>query len=130
MRVIGHGIDVAETTRIARMLDEHGQRFLDRVYTPREQENGRHITAQARREQYFTGRFAAKEAILKALGTGWREGIAWTDAEILRLPSGEPIVEVHGLVSEWAGRKGILRWIISISHTGSIATASALALGD
>ena len=125
MQIIGHGIDLVETDRIAQMLDEHSDRFLARCFTAAEQA----YVAQNRRRwvEHLAGRFAAKEAILKALGTGWRDGIAWTDAEILRLESGQPKVALHGVCDKLAHEMGITHWQISISHTRSYAMASAIA---
>src|SRR5687768_9591754 len=99
MRIVGHGIDMVETARIARMLEEHGEQFMKRCFTQGE----RDYTADKRRAiEHLAGRFAAKEAILKVLGTGWRHGIAWTDAEVVREPSGRPRVVLHGKCAEVA----------------------------
>ena len=127
MRIIGHGIDIVETARIARMIEEHGQRFLDRCFTTAEQE---YADNRARQVEHLAGRFAAKEAILKALATGWRDGIAWTDAEVAKEPSGRPTVQLHGKCAEVAAQLGITDWSISISHIESHATASAIATGQ
>ncbi len=124
MRIIGHGIDLVEIHRISRLLEGHGKRFLARCFT--EAESG-YAASRRRQVEHLAGRFAAKEAILKALGTGWRDGIAWTDAEIIRLPSGQPSVALHGLCAKLADRMGIDQWWITISHTDSHATASAIA---
>ena len=126
MRILGHGIDMVETSRIARMMDEHGDRFLERCFTARERGY-----AQDRRRQveHLAGRFAAKEAILKVLGTGWRNGIAWTDAEVVREPSGRPAVVLSGKCLETAAVLGIDEWWISISHIETHAIASAIGVG-
>lgn len=124
MAIIGHGIDIVETARIARMVEEHGQRFLDRCFTPAEQA---YCHANGRRQfERFSGRFAAKEAILKVLGTGWSGGIAWTDMEILPTAAGQPILRVSGETAIIANRLGIVRWHLSISHIETHATASAI----
>ena len=125
MQILGHGIDIVDTARIARLLESHEQRFLDRCFTAHEQ-----AAAADRRHriEYLAGRFAAKEAILKAMGTGWRNGIAWTDAEILREPSGRPTVRLHGLLQRLARERGIDQWWLSISHIRTHATASAIAV--
>src|SRR5512132_3398038 len=94
MANVGHGSDLVETARIQRMIAEHGQRFLDRCFTPAEQLYcGKN---QKRCSEHLAGRFAAKEAILKVLGTGWSGGISWTDIEILPTPAGQPIVTLAG----------------------------------
>src|SRR5689334_1545356 len=92
--IVGHGIDIVETARIGKLIHDHGAHFLDRVFTPGEQE---YCSASKKRPlKRYAGRFAAKEAVLKALGTGWRGGIAWTDIEITRDLSGQPRVLLSG----------------------------------
>jgi len=88
MPILGHGIDIVETARIRQLVESHGQRFLDRCFTPGELAYCNRNTK--RFYEHLAGRFAAKEAVLKVLGTGWRGGIQWTDIEILREPSGQP----------------------------------------
>ncbi len=124
MPIIGHGIDIVETDRIQRLVAEHGQRFLDRCFTAREQA---YCSRNERRHyEHLAGRFAAKEAILKVLGTGWSGGISWTDIEILPTPSGQPTVTLDGETLCIAQRLGIARWHVSISHIETHATASAI----
>jgi holo-[acyl-carrier protein] synthase len=126
MPILGHGIDLVETQRIADMLDDHGQRFLDRCFTPREQAYC--AANKKRRVEHLAGRFAAKEAVLKALGTGWTGGIAWTDIEVLREESGRPAIALSGQCAKIAADLGIRRWIVSISHVSTHASASAIAM--
>src|SRR5688500_11359705 len=105
MPILGHGIDIVETARIRQLVDEHAQRFLDRCFTPREQE---YCSRNPKRYiEHLAGRFAAKEAILKVIGTGWRGGIAWTDMEILPEPSGQPKVQLTGETQRIAEQAGI-----------------------
>ncbi len=125
MSIVGHGIDIVQTQRIAQMLSEHGQHFLDRVYTPLEQQYAQ--ASPKRLVERLSGRFAAKEAVFKALGTGWRGGIAWTDVEVLPDPAGRPMVHLRGQCATVAKELGITAWQISISHIESHATASAIA---
>ena len=126
MPILGHGIDIVETARIRRSVEEHGQRFLDRVYTPAEQ---RYCERNVKRYfEHLAGRFAAKEAVLKVLGTGWRGGIAWTDIEILPEPSGQPKLTLSGECLRIATERGISRWHVSISHIETHATASAIGM--
>ena len=127
MRIVGHGIDLVDTARIARLLAEHGERFLARCFTEVEQSYG---ADSVRRLESLAGRFAAKEAIFKALGTGWRDGIAWTDPEVLRLPSGAPTVVLHGKCRHVAEALGVDQWWLSISHIKTHAVASALAVSQ
>jgi holo-[acyl-carrier protein] synthase len=126
--IVGHGIDIVEIARVARMLDEHGQRFLDRCFTPAEQAYC--AKGKKRHHEHLAGRFAAKEAILKVLGTGWRGGIAWTDMEILPEVSGQPRLTLTGECDRVARDLGINRWLISISHIETHATASAIGVRE
>lgn len=125
MQVIGHGIDLADTHRVAALIERHGERFLTRVFSAAER---RYCEANAkRRMEHYAARFAAKEATLKAIGTGWTRGIAWTDVEVVRQPSGQPALRVHGKVAEIATQLGVTSWVISISHTETTAMASVIA---
>jgi holo-[acyl-carrier protein] synthase len=124
MPVIGHGIDIVETARIRQLVEEHGGHFLDRCFTPAEQEYCNR--SSKRRFEHLAGRFAAKEAVLKALGTGWRGGIAWTDVEIRTDSSGKPRVVLSGQALRLATETGITHWLVSISHIETHATASAI----
>ncbi len=126
MDIIGIGTDITECLRIARMIERHGELFLERVYTP---EEIRYCQNRKQATQHFTGRWAAKEAILKALGTGWIKGISWRDAEILNEPSGKPIAVLHGGARQQAKRLGIDEVQVSISHCRTHATAFAVATG-
>ena len=125
MNVLGIGTDIVETLRIAQMIERHGELFVGRVYTPVEIE---YCRSRRMATQHFAGRWAAKEAVLKALGTGWTEGIAWTEVEVLRLASGEPRLLVTGRAAEVAAARGIGRWLVSMSHSGTHAIGSAIAL--
>jgi holo-[acyl-carrier protein] synthase len=126
MPILGHGIDIVETGRIRELVERHGAHFLDRVFTKGEQEYaGRN---PKRYYEHLAGRFAAKEAVLKVLGTGWRGGIAWTDVEVVRDPSGQPRIVLSGECARIAGEIGICRWHLSISHIETHATASAIGL--
>jgi holo-[acyl-carrier protein] synthase len=128
MPIVGHGIDIVETSRIRRMVEEHAHHFLDRVYTPLEQAYS--ARNPKRYFEHLAGRFAAKEAVLKVLGTGWRGGIAWTDIEVQSQPSGQPTIHLTGECLRIATEQGIGRWHISISHIETHATASAIGLRE
>ena len=93
METIAHGIDLVDFKRIEQMLERHEDRFLDRVFTSAEQD---YANSNRNSTQTLAGRFAAKEAVLKLMGTGWRGKIAWTDIEVLNNPSGQPQVTVRG----------------------------------
>jgi holo-[acyl-carrier protein] synthase len=127
VRILGHGIDAVETARVEHLLERHGQRFLDRVFTPGEQS---HSAGSRRRAEHLAGRFAAKEACLKALGTGLAQGLAWTEIEVSVLSSGQPTLRLHGRAADLARTLGVREWALSITHTRTIAVASALASGE
>lgn len=127
MRILGIGTDIIECPRIGKMIEQHGELFLRRVYTEREI---RYCQARKRALEHFAGRWAAKEAILKAIGTGWTKGISWTDLEVRNQVSGQPLVLVRGGAKEAARARGIGDILISISHCRTYATAYALALGQ
>ena len=127
MSVFGIGTDITETTRIGEMIEKHAEIFLDRVYTPKEQQ---YCGIRKAAVQHYTGRWAAKEAILKAMGTGWSKGIHWTDIEILNRMGGAPEVHLHGEARNICESMGISKILISISHCKSYATAVATAITD
>ena len=127
MRIIGHGIDIVEVARIAAMLQEHGQRFVTRCFT--EAESGYAESSRRRRAEHYAARFACKEAVLKALGTGWRDGVSWRDIEVRRGPSGQPNVLLTGRCAEIADELGIELWHVSLSHTETNAIASVIGSG-
>ena len=126
MTILGIGTDIIEVLRIAQMIERHGDLFLRRVYTPWEIE---YCNARKAAKQHFAGRWAAKEAILKALGTGWTRGIHWVDMEIRNEPGGQPFVALGGGAREAAERRGIRSLQISVSHCRHYATAFAVAEG-
>jgi len=127
MEIVAHGIDLVDCPRIEDMVKRHGERFIDRVFTTAEQKY-----AQANRNpvEKLAGRFAAKEAILKLLGTGWRGKIAWTDIEIVNNSAGQPEVALAGEVKKIADELGIKHISVSITHTANFAIASAVALTE
>jgi holo-[acyl-carrier protein] synthase len=125
MEIIAHGIDLVDFPRLEQMIERHGQRFIDRIFTVAEQEYaGRHRNTVEK----YAGRFAAKEAILKLLGTGWRGKIAWTDIEVTNNEAGRPEVSLSGEVKAIADRLKIRHISLSITHTADFAIASAVAL--
>jgi len=127
MSIVGHGIDLIECARIAKVFEAHGQRFLDRILTEAEQQRARQFKDPI---PFIAGRFAAKEAILKTIGAGWRGNIAWTDMEILPDDLGRPVVSLAGETARQAQRLGIRRVLVSITHTSEIAGASAIGLSE
>ena len=125
MSVIGHGLDLVECARIAKVFENHGVRFLDRILTPAEQERAKQYKDPI---PFIAGRFAAKEAILKMIGTGWRGGIAWTDMEVLPDTLGRPVVTLSDETARLAAQLGIQRILLSITHTEHQAAASAIGI--
>ena len=127
MGIIAHGIDLVDCPRIEQMIERHGERFVRRVFTAAEQA---YAEANKNDVEKLAGRFAAKEAILKLVGTGWRGKIAWTDIEITNNAAGQPEVALSGEVKRIADELGIGHISISITHTANFAIASAVALAD
>jgi len=126
MRIIGIGTDIIECLRIAQMIDRHGELFVQRVYTSHEIE---YCAARKAATQHFAGRWAAKEAVLKALGTGWAKGIGWRDIEVHNEPGGKPTIRLGRGARDISAKLKISDMHISISHCRSHATAYALAVG-
>lgn len=124
--VLGIGTDIVECARIARMIDRHGDVFLRRVFTAAEIE---YCCDRKAANQHYAGRWAAKEAVLKALGTGWAHGIKWTDVEVINQQGGKPIIVLADRAREISIEQAINEIMISISHCRDYATAYATALG-
>jgi len=127
MQIIAHGIDLVDFPRIEQMVNRHSRRFLDRLFTPAEQA---YADSNKNGMEKLAGRFAAKEAVLKLMGTGWRGKIAWTDIEIVNSPTGQPQVTLTGEVEKIAKKLGIEQISVSITHTANFAIASAVALAE
>ncbi len=125
MEIVAHGIDLVDCSRIEAMIERHGDRFIQRIFTAAEQA---YAEANKNKVEKLAGRFAAKEAILKLMGTGWRGKIAWTDIEIINNSSGQPEVTLDGEVEKIADKLGIKHISVSITHTANFAIASAVAL--
>jgi holo-[acyl-carrier protein] synthase len=126
MVILGIGTDIIECPRIGKMIENHGELFLRRIYTEREI---RYCQARKHAIEHFAGRWAAKEAILKAIGTGRSHGIAWTNIEVRNAPDGRPLVMVCGRARETAIERGIADILLSIAHCRTYATAYAMAVG-
>lgn len=125
MEIIAHGIDLVDCPRIEQMIERHGRRFIERVFTASEQA---YADSNKDSVEKLAGRFAAKEAILKLMGTGWRGKIAWTDIEVVNNAMGQPEVTLVGEVKKIADGLGIIHISVSITHTANFAIASAVAL--
>jgi len=126
MSIIGIGTDIVECLRIAQMIERHGELFISRVYTAQEIE---YCSARKAATQHYAGRWAAKEAVLKAMGTGWAQGIRWRDIEVYNEPGGKPIIRLGGGARETCEQLGVAEMLISISHSRTHATAFAIATG-
>jgi holo-[acyl-carrier protein] synthase len=122
-----HGVDLVEVPRIERLLSTHGRRFIERCFSAGESAYAER--SKKRRAEHYAVRFACKEAVLKALGTGWRDGLAWRDIEIVRDANGAPALQLSGGCGELAASLGIARWSVSLSHTASYAVASVVGYG-
>lgn len=127
MRIVGHGVDIQDIRRVERHLSNLHNDWLDGAFTEAEQTAA---DAPPNTAQYYAGRYAAKEAVAKALGTGFTEEVAWIDVEICRKPTGAPEVQVTGGAAEVARSLGITGWLVSISHSGDYAVASVIAIAE
>jgi holo-[acyl-carrier protein] synthase len=122
--IVGTGIDICEVPRLKHALEAaHGARLRERVFTAREIA---YAERKANRYERFAARFAAKEAGMKALGTGWRGGVAWHDFEVANLPSGRPTLQFHGKAREIAERLGVKNVALSLTHTAEQAMAMVI----
>jgi len=122
--IVGTGVDIVEVDRLDGVIARRGERFVGRVFTPTERE---YCDARPRPVIHYAGRFAVKEAVLKAIRTGWVEGISWTDVEVELGPKGEPSVKLTGGARQEADEQGIGSIHISISHSEHYAVAMAVA---
>jgi len=118
--IVGTGIDIAEVPRIQQAIERFRQRFVERVFTEGEI---RYCQSKANRVERFAARFAAKEAAMKALGTGWNHGVRWRDCEVVRMPGGRPTIMFHGRAAEFASKLQVKNIALSLSHTAEQAIA-------
>jgi holo-[acyl-carrier protein] synthase len=116
-------VDIAEVDRIQRAIERHGEVFLRRIYTPKEREYCEQFKNKYER---YAGRFAAKEAAMKALGTGWRRGVRWVDLEVVRETSGRPTMAIAGEAAKIAEQLGVKHIALSITHTSAQALAQVV----
>ena len=121
--IVGTGIDIAEVPRIRQSIERFGDRFLQRVFTAGEI---RYCDSKANRFERYAARFAAKEAAMKALGTGWNHGVRWRDCEVVRMPGGRPTIAFHGKAGEFAATLGMKNAALSITHTAEQALAQVI----
>jgi holo-[acyl-carrier protein] synthase len=121
--IVGTGVDIAEVPRVAAAIERFGERFLKRIFTENEI---RYCDSKANRVERYAARFAAKEAALKAIGTGWKRGVAWREVEVTREPGGRPTMTFHGKAAEFAAKLGMKRAHVSLSHTAAHAIAQVI----
>ena len=125
--ILGSGVDICEVPRIQASIARYGNRFLERIFTAREIA---YANRKANRFERYAARFAAKEAGMKALGTGWTGGIAWRDFEVINLPSGRPTLAFHGQAAEIAAKLGVRNVALSLTHTKEQALAMVILEGE
>jgi len=121
--IVGLGVDITEVDRIAAAIARRGRAFLERVFTPSEIA---YCERHRNRSERFAGRFAAKEATMKALGTGWARGVRWVDIEVVREPSGKPTLKLSGATRAIADSLGVKNIALSITHDGNTALAQVI----
>lgn len=125
MPIVALGLDLLAIERLELAVERRGERLLARLFTPAERAYCER--RPARRVTHYAGRFAVKEAVMKALGTGWTRGVRWVDIEVRRVPGGAPELALHGASAEIARARGIERWHVTITHDAGIAAAVAVA---
>ena len=121
--IVGTGIDIAEVPRIREVIERHGERFLKRIFTEGEIQ---YCESKANRVERYAARFAAKEAGMKAIGTGWNHGVRWRDIEVARQPGGRPTLLLHGKAAEFAAKLGATNIALSLTHTAEQAFAQVI----
>jgi holo-[acyl-carrier protein] synthase len=121
--IVGLGLDIAEIDRIAQVITRRGVAFLERVYTPGEIA---YCEQHKNKFERYAGRFAAKEAAMKALGTGWRQGVRWRDIEATPEPSGKPTLRLEGVARQIADRMEVKNISLTITHSGNFALAQVI----
>ena len=121
--ILGTGVDLAEVPRVRHLVERYGERYIERIYTPAEIA---YVERKANRFERYAARFAAKEAGMKAIGTGWRHGVTWQDFEVANLPSGKPTLRLHGVAARIAGELGVRHISLSLTHTAEYGLAHVI----
>jgi holo-[acyl-carrier protein] synthase len=121
--IVGTGVDLAEVPRIKASIERFGAKFIQRIYTPGEIA---YVERKANKFERYAARFAAKEAGMKAIGTGWRHGVTWQDFEVSNLPSGKPTLRFHGVAAQVADRLKVRNVSLSITHTAELGMAHVI----
>lgn len=121
--IVGTGVDLAEVPRIRASIERFGARFTGRIFTPAEIA---YVERKANRYERYAARFAAKEAGMKAIGTGWKRGVTWQDFEVANLPSGKPTLRLSGVAAEIAKRLNVRQVSLSLTHTAELGMAHVI----
>jgi holo-[acyl-carrier protein] synthase len=121
--IVGSGLDIAEIDRITAALTRHGAAILERLYTPTEVA---YCESHKNKFERYAARFAAKEAAMKALGTGWTRGVRWRDIEVANAPGGKPTLRLQGVAREFAEKLGVKNISLTITHSGNLALAQVI----
>ncbi len=124
--IVGTGVDLAEVPRIKASIERFGARFIHRVYTAAEIA---YVERKANKYERYAARFAAKEAGMKAIGTGWHGGVTWQDFEVANLPSGKPTLRLHGVAATIAEKLGVKNVALSLTHTAELGMAHVILEG-
>ena len=121
--IVGTGVDLAEVDRIRKSIERYGARFIERIYTPAEIA---YVERKANKYERYAARFAAKEAGMKAIGTGWKHGVTWQDFEVANLPSGKPTLVLRGVAAAIAAKLGVKHVALSLTHTSQLGMAHVI----
>lgn len=121
--IVGTGVDLAEVPRIRASIERFGSKFTDRVFTPLEIA---YVERKANKYERYAARFAAKEAGMKAIGTGWRKGVTWQDFEVANMPSGRPTLRLQGVAAQIARKLGVKQISLSLTHTAELGMAHVI----
>jgi len=121
--IVGTGVDLCDVPRIRASIERYGERFIQRIYTPAEIA---YVERKANRYERYAARFAAKEAGMKAIGTGWRRGVGWRDFEVASLRTGKPTLLLHGVAAEFARKLGVRNVSLSLTHTATLGMAHVI----
>ena len=121
--IVGTGVDLAEVPRIKAAIERFGEKFVRRIFTPAEIA---YVERKANKFERYAARFAAKEAGMKAIGTGWRHGVTWQDFEVANLRSGKPTLLMHGVAERFAAKLGVKNVSLSITHTAELGMAHVI----
>lgn len=121
--IVGTGVDLAEVPRIRASIERFGSKFTGRVFTPLEIA---YVERKANKYERYAARFAAKEAGMKAIGTGWRRGVTWQDFEVANMPSGRPTLRLQGVAAQVAKSLGVKQISLSLTHTAELGMAHVI----